>query len=234
MRARRHSAVCLVRGRIDAQLVAVSVKIARHGEVQEWFNWLVSKTSVRFGRTEGSNPSLSAMSELTPAPLTRRPRITPRSNRSLLLFEALLPARQPGLVYNMVMQDSIFTKIVKGEVPAHKVYEDDLVLAFLDIHPVQPGHMLVIPKKQVEFVWDLPDDDYEAVMSAAKKVALRLRTVLGPKYVGERIVGIDVPHAHVQLIPFNTVDEFGTPQDMESEPDHAALAAMADKLRIVE
>lgn len=137
------------------------------------------------------------------------------------------------MVYNSLMQDSIFTKIVRSEIPAHKVYEDDLALAFLDIHPAQPGHTLVIPKKQVEFVWDLPEVDYAAVMNAAKTVALRLRDVLGTKYVGERIVGVDVPHAHVQLVPFNTVEEYKAPQNMESEPDHVALAAMADRLRIV-
>lgn len=134
--------------------------------------------------------------------------------------------------YNKPMEDSIFTKIIKGELPCYKVYEDDRVLAFLDIHPVQPGHTLVIPKKQVEFVWDLDDPDYVAVMAAAKKVALRLRAVLGTRYVGERIVGVDVPHAHVQLIPFNTVDEWRTSTDQEMEPDHSALAAMAEKVRI--
>lgn len=126
--------------------------------------------------------------------------------------------------------DTIFTKIVKGQIPAHKIYEDELTLAFLDIHPVQSGHALVIPKKQIEFIWDLPDADYQAVMATTQKVARRLREVLGVRYVGERIVGIDVPHAHVQLIPFNHVDEFKAPQDMESEPDHAALAALAKKL----
>lgn len=128
------------------------------------------------------------------------------------------------------MPDSVFTKIIKGEIPSHKVYEDELTLAFLDIHPVQPGHTLVIPKKQIEFVWDLPDKDYQAVMLTTLKVARRLREVLGVQYIGERIVGVDVPHAHVQLIPFNTVDEFKAPQYMESEPDHPALAEMAKKL----
>lgn len=130
------------------------------------------------------------------------------------------------------MEDSIFTKIIKGEIPVYKLYEDDRVLAFLDIHPVQPGHTLVIPKKQIEFVWDLPDKDYMAVMEVSKKVALHLREVLGVKYIGERIVGIDVPHAHVQLIPFNAVDEYKKPQDMESEPDFAALEALAAKLML--
>lgn len=129
------------------------------------------------------------------------------------------------------MEDSIFTKIVNGDIPSHKVYEDEKTLAFLDIHPVQPGHTLVVPKKQIEFVWDLPSEDYQAVMETAKKVALRLREVLGVKYVGEQIIGVDVPHAHVQLIPFNTVAEYKQSQDMESDPDHAALGVLAEKLR---
>src|SRR5436309_15038669 len=106
------------------------------------------------------------------------------------------------------MQESIFTGIVKGEIPCHKVYEDEATLAFLDIHPVQPGHTLVIPKKQVEFVWDLDDETYQAVMATAKKVARQLRDVLDVPYVGEQVIGIDVPHAHVHLIPFSTAQEF--------------------------
>lgn len=128
------------------------------------------------------------------------------------------------------MEDSIFTKIIKGEIPCHKIYEDDSTLAFLDIHPVQPGHTLVIPKKQIEFVWDLPDEDYRAVMMTSKKVALRLRNILKVPYVSERVVGVDVPHAHVQLIPFSTTRQLHTPQDMNSEPDHPALAQLAQKL----
>lgn len=129
-----------------------------------------------------------------------------------------------------MQQDSIFTKIIKGEIPCHKVYEDDRTLVFLDIHPAQPGHVLVIPKNQVEFVWDLDDADYQAVMATAKKVAQRLRAVLGTAYVGEKIVGDQVPHAHVHLIPFNTLEEYRHIPDMSAEPDHAALAALAEKL----
>jgi histidine triad (HIT) family protein len=130
------------------------------------------------------------------------------------------------------MEDSIFTKIINGEIPCHKVYEDKLVLAFLDIHPVQPGHTLVIPKKQIEFVWDLPVEDYRAVMDATQKIALHLRKTMGTRYVGERIVGVDVPHAHVQLIPFNSSDEYKASQDMTSEPDHAALAEIAKRVAL--
>lgn len=128
------------------------------------------------------------------------------------------------------MEDSIFTKIIRGEIPCHKIYEDENVLAFLDIHPVQPGHTLVVPKKQIEFVWDMDADDYHDVMDVAKKVSIRIRERLDVPYVGEQIIGVDVPHAHVHLIPFSTVSEFRNIPDMTAEPDHDALSDMAQKL----
>lgn len=128
------------------------------------------------------------------------------------------------------MEDSIFTKIIRGEVPCHKVYEDDKTFAFLDIHPLHEGHTLVIPKNQIEFVWDLPDDDYQAVMATSKKVAQRLREVLPYSYIGERVIGIDVPHAHVHLIPFDTTDQLQEPQRFDAEADHKLLAELAKKL----
>ena len=128
------------------------------------------------------------------------------------------------------MEDSIFTKIVKGEIPCHKVYEDAKTLAFLDIHPIQPGHTLVIPKQQIQFVWDMDDETYQAVMATVKKVALQLRKVTGTRYVGVQVIGVDVPHAHVQLIPFNTPAEYHAPQDMDVEPNHAALGELAKRL----
>jgi histidine triad (HIT) family protein len=132
------------------------------------------------------------------------------------------------------MEASIFTRIINGDIPSHKIYEDAWSFAFLDIHPVQPGHVLVVPKKQVEFVWDLEPSDYQAVMATAQKVAQRLREVLGVPYVGEQIIGVDVPHAHVHLIPFSIVSEFRTQPDMAAEPDHEALSAMASRLRMVD
>ncbi len=128
------------------------------------------------------------------------------------------------------MPDSIFTRIIKGEIPCYKVYEDKKTLAFLDIHPVQPGHTLVIPKKQIEFVWDLDEEDYRAVTDTAKKVAQRLKEALKTPYVGEQIIGVDVPHAHIHVIPFSTTEEFRRRPDMDAEPDHDALAEMAKKL----
>jgi histidine triad (HIT) family protein len=127
-------------------------------------------------------------------------------------------------------EPSIFTKIVNGEIPAYKIYEDELTLAFLDVHPVQPGHVLVIPKQQIEFVWDLPDDLYQAVMATTKKVALHMREALAVPYISERVTGVDVPHAHVQLIPFSDAAQLRVHPDMNAEPDHVALAAMAERL----
>lgn len=133
------------------------------------------------------------------------------------------------------MQDSIFTKIVKGEIPCHKIYEDEQTLAFLNIYPAQPGHTIVIPKKQVQFMWDLDPDTYHAVMDTVKMVAKQLKTVLGSPYVAEMVVGVDVPHAHAHLIPFSEakqlLKEF---EPNNGEPDHEALAAMATKLRLGE
>lgn len=129
------------------------------------------------------------------------------------------------------MEDSIFTKIIKGELPCHKIYEDDTTLAFLDIHPTVDGHALVISKNQVEFIWDLPDEDYQAVMATVKKVGYRLREVMGTKYVGVMVVGTDVPHVHVQILPFNETHEMKrTQESATAEPDHEKLAAIAEKL----
>jgi histidine triad (HIT) family protein len=128
------------------------------------------------------------------------------------------------------MQDSIFTKIIKGEIPSHKIYEDDKTYAFLDIHPKTPGHTLVIPKKQVEFVWDLEDEDYQAVMATVKQVANRLKEVFRQPYIGELVFGMDVPHAHVHVYGFTIPEEARRIPDPGAEPNHAALAEIAKKL----
>ena len=130
------------------------------------------------------------------------------------------------------MQDSIFSKIIKGEIPSHKIYEDEHVFAFLDIHPITPGHVLVVPKQQVEFVWDLDDQTYQTLQSAVKRLALHLRDTLQVPYIGEQIIGADVPHAHIHLIPFTQIAEYRNHPDMTADPDHAALALMAEKLAL--
>lgn len=129
------------------------------------------------------------------------------------------------------MQESIFTKIIRGEIPSHKVYEDEKVFAFLDIHPLTPGHTLVIPKNQVDHFDDLSEEDYEAVFTAVKKIAKRQKEVLKPQRICLRVEGFDVPHAHVHVYPCSTAADFyGTKDRAQTEPDHEALAEMAKKL----
>ena len=99
--------------------------------------------------------------------------------------------------------DSIFTKIIKGKIPCYKIYEDELTIAFLDIEPTRYGHTLVVSKKQVDQYIDLPEEDYLALWHTVKKVATRLRDVLDTERVGIVIKGVDVPHTHVHLLPFN-------------------------------
>lgn len=128
------------------------------------------------------------------------------------------------------MQDSIFTKIINGEIPSHKVYEDEHAYAFLDIHPVTPGHTLVVPKRQVEFLWDMEDADYQALQAGAKKIARHLRETLNVPYVGVQVIGVDVPHAHIHLIPFTNAQEYHNRPDPTAEPNHDELAIVAARL----
>jgi histidine triad (HIT) family protein len=130
---------------------------------------------------------------------------------------------------SMHEEETLFTKIVTGEVPSHKIYEDERTLAFLNIYPAVKGHTLVIPKAQVATVWALTDDDYVAVMRTAKKVAHRLKEVLEVERIGEKIIGVDVPHAHVHLIPFNNPAEYYA-RETTDEPNHVELAALAGTL----
>ncbi|HEU5122116.1 MAG TPA: HIT domain-containing protein [Candidatus Saccharimonadales bacterium] len=128
------------------------------------------------------------------------------------------------------MEDSIFTKIIKGDIPAHKIYEDEKTIAFLTIQPVREGHTLVVPKIQVDQYIDLPDEDYDALWRTVKKIAARIREVTGKERVGVVIKGIDVPHAHVHLIPFNKGESLkadGAPAIVSSD----ILAPIAEKLR---
>lgn len=128
-----------------------------------------------------------------------------------------------------MQEDTLFTKIIKGEVPSHKIFEDEQTLAFLSIYPSVEGHTLVIPKAQVATIWALNDDDYVAVMRTAKLVAHRLKEVLGVERIGEKVIGLDVPHAHVHLVPFTDPADYYA-KETTLEPDHVALAALAQKL----
>ena len=104
------------------------------------------------------------------------------------------------------MEDSIFTKIIKGEIPCYKVYEDDIVFAMLDIDPLSDGHVLVFPKKQVDLLWDLDQDVYNHLMDVAKLIAEKIQNKLNPLRVGMVVEGFGVPHAHIHLVPLYDKD----------------------------
>ena len=133
------------------------------------------------------------------------------------------------------MQETVFTKIIKGEIPCHKIYEDALTFAFLDIHPIQPGQVLVVPKRQIADFFELPDSDYVAFFSTVKLVAKQLKTHFpDAKRIGVMLEGLDVNHVHAKIFPINTGAEYRYEPDMSADPDHAALAVMAEKLAIQE
>lgn len=98
---------------------------------------------------------------------------------------------------------SIFSRIVAGEIPSYKVAEDDKHYAFLDISPVAPGHTLVIPKKEVDYLFDLADDEYESLQLFAKRVAAAMKSALPCKRIGVAVMGLEVPHAHIHLVPID-------------------------------
>lgn len=124
---------------------------------------------------------------------------------------------------------SLFTKIVRGEIPCHKVWEDDAHLAFLDINPVQTGHTLVIPKREVAYLFDLDEAEYAALWTAAHGVAARLKEVTGCKRVCVAVLGYEIPHAHIHLIPTDSLRDFPWPGGRPA--DQGALAELAAKLR---
>lgn len=122
---------------------------------------------------------------------------------------------------------SVFTKIIQGELPCYKIYEDERTFAFLDIEPEAPGHTLVIPKAEVDKVYDLSDEDYQAVWATVKMLAKHFEEVLGERTM-IKVVGTDVPHAHVHVLPVNE-NWAGDPR-LKMTPEE--MEAMAKKLRV--
>ena len=122
---------------------------------------------------------------------------------------------------------SIFSKIISGEIPAYKIYEDDRTFAFLDIHPETMGHTLVIPKNEVDKIYDLPDEDYKALMKTVKKLSQHMEKVLGARILW-KVVGTDVPHAHVHLMPLDENWQYGK----TLEPTEAEFKEIQAKLKI--
>ena len=122
---------------------------------------------------------------------------------------------------------SIFSKIIAGDIPAHKVAETDDFLAFLDISPLVLGHVLVIPKKEVDYIFDLEDDLYQGLMLFAKHVAAGIKKAYPCDRVGVAVIGLEVPHAHVHLIPIHSMNDmnFANPKLKLSQEKLAEVAA---------
>lgn len=127
------------------------------------------------------------------------------------------------------MSESIFTKIIRGEIPAHKIYEDESFLAFLDIRPINPGHTLVVPKQQIDYLFDLPNDVYTGLMAVCKKIEPAIRKASGAKRVGIAVEGFAIPHAHIHLVPINSGNELDSNRAKPASDE--TLAAMAEKIK---
>ena len=125
---------------------------------------------------------------------------------------------------------SIFTKIVNGEIPCHKIDESNDYLAFLDISPLTEGHTLVIPKKEVDYIFDMEDDLLVGMTIFAKKVAKALKASIPCERIGVAVIGLEVPHAHVHLVPINGIGDinFSKPKLELTQED---LAATAERIR---
>ncbi len=129
------------------------------------------------------------------------------------------------------MEPSIFTKIINGDIPCHKVYEDELTFAFMDIFPLQDGMLVVVAKEEIDNFEDLPDETSNAMMVSIKKLMVALRkTFPEKKKIGVRIEGFDVPHAHAVVCPIDSGDEFRASQP-KTDPNHEQLAQIAEKIR---
>lgn len=123
---------------------------------------------------------------------------------------------------------TIFARIISGELPSYKVYEDDNIFAFLDIRPMVKGHTLVIPKKEVDYIFDLEDALYLNLLAGAKKIAAGVKRAVPCLKVGMAVVGLEVPHAHIHLMPINKVSDlsFKNPVVSMTEAEMKTLAAL--------
>lgn len=121
---------------------------------------------------------------------------------------------------------TIFSKIAAGEIPSHKVAEDERCFAFLDINPLVKGHVLVIPKKEVDYIFDVDDNTLSHMMVFAKRIAKAIEKVVPCKRIGVAVLGLEVPHAHIHLVPLNSESDisFSKPRVKLSQEEFAELA----------
>lgn len=126
---------------------------------------------------------------------------------------------------------SIFTRIVQGEIPCYKIAENDHFLAFLDVNPLVKGHTLVIPKKEQDYLFDLENDSFVGLHLFAKEVAIQLKKHIACKRIGVAVIGLEVPHAHIHLIPLNEMDDINfNRKKLTLSPEE--LTSIADELKM--
>lgn len=130
---------------------------------------------------------------------------------------------------------SIFTRIINGEIPCYKVAEDDRFIAFLDVRPLKPGHTLVVPKKEVDYIFDLDEETLAGMMVFAGKVAVAMKEVIDCRRIGVAVLGLEVPHAHIHLIPLTRETDmlFTNPRVSVQDEENKRLAkAIGDHVRL--
>ena len=126
---------------------------------------------------------------------------------------------------------SVFSKIVRGQIPSYKIAEDDRFIAFLDVFPIKKGHTLVVPKVQIDYVFDLDDSLLSDLMIFAKKVSQKMQRAISCERIGIAVIGLEVPHAHIHLVPLDTVGDidFSQPKLQLSAKE---MTEIADSIRI--
>ena len=124
---------------------------------------------------------------------------------------------------------SIFSKIIAGEIPCHKIAENDQYFAFLDVFPCAVGHVLVVPKQEIDYLFDLSDELYAGLMTFAKQIEPAIRKAIPCKRVGVAVIGLEVPHAHVHLIPMNSMNDMNFNHKLKLSQEE--LAKTAAKIR---
>ena len=125
------------------------------------------------------------------------------------------------------MMKTIFSKIISGEIPSYKVAEDSFCYAFLDINPNTKGHVLCVAKRPVDKIFDLSENDYQNLMSFTRKVALALRQVVSCKRVAMSVIGLEVPHAHIHLIPIENMEDISFKKKVTLDPEEMQKIANA-------
>ena len=124
---------------------------------------------------------------------------------------------------------TVFSKIVAGEIPSYKVAEDDRFYAFLDINPLQKGHTLVIPKQETDYIFDLDDDTIAGLQVFAKRVAKAIKAAIPCRKVGQAVLGLEVPHAHIHLVPLTTEGDMDFSRKIDT-PEPEEMQRIADEI----